>query len=131
MNHNIPVAKHDDYSMSFIFDDINRAFITLPPVVDLSIFIILQRTNELVAKEKITQILIDCCSVKELRDSGIAVLMNLNKFAMEHGIQILMLDTSTAVYARLAPWLPQVTWKWSAEYRDVSKSAKIYNLLTP
>lgn len=105
-----PIITHTDPSVPFICDDGNTLVILIPAVVDLSINTVLRQANEFIAKECITQILIDCSSVKQIRASGLAVLMNLSNFARQYKIRVLMLEASREVHDRLAPRLPDAVW---------------------
>lgn len=109
------VVQHNGYQ---IFLDGNTLVITLPAVIDLSLYTSLYYELEKPAGNAAQQILLDFSSVTKLCASGIAAFISLSRLAQERRIRLLILDPPIGVSRQLDPILPAATWIDS--YQDAS-----------
>lgn len=104
MGDNVPAAG------SRIFQDGNILVVTLPPIVDLSLYTTLYGNIQKVGDQTLLQILLDCSRVEKLCASGIAAFISLSRLTREKRIGLLILDPPVGVGRQLDPVVPNATW---------------------
>ncbi len=93
-----------------IFQDGDVLVMTLPAVVDLSLYSDLYRHLEAADHRSIQQILLDFSAVEKLCASGIAAFISLGRLSQDLRIRLLILDPPLGVSRQLDPVLPAATW---------------------
>ncbi len=107
-----------DIKSQSLFRDGDTLVIVLSPVVDLSIYTCLFNNKDIIEQNQIKQLLLDCSSVNEFRDSGIVAIRKLGEYAREQQIRLLILDPSLDISDKLDRILPYATWIDSDQKTD-------------
>lgn len=83
---------------------------SLPPVVDLSLYTMLYNSVNNAARDNVRYLLLDFSEAEKLCDSGVAAFMSLQKLARDVHIRLLMLDTPIGMHNQLEYVVPEAFW---------------------
>jgi hypothetical protein len=83
---------------------------SIPSIIDLSLFTILYRFLLDVDLDAINQVLLDLSAVEILCTSGIAAFLCLESLAIKRHMRVLMFETPDAIRKQLTSVFPNAAW---------------------
>ena len=102
---------------------------SLPSVVDLSIYTVLYQSIHSVVNIDIRYLLLDMSNTRMLCDSGIAAFICLRNLISQQRLRLLMLDTPAHIYNRLELVLPDAFWIDTSDAETTDNAEMIRDLI--
>jgi anti-anti-sigma regulatory factor len=89
-----------------IFRDGDTLILSIPAIIDLSLYTVLHHFLRRAGRHAISHILIDLSAAETLCNSGVAALLSLERLAGERDIRVLALDAPGAIREQLVSLFP-------------------------